>query len=190
VVITMADHPGLFSRMALALALARASVVDARTFTTSDGMATSAFWVQDRDCGAYEATDFDRLKRSIEKALRGDVAPRKALAERRRAVRKRERPFTAPTRIAFDNDASDLYTVIEVDTRDRFGLLYDLTRTLAAANANIFSAVIATYGEQAVDVFYVKDLFGLKIRQKAKQEAIARKLRAAIDRAAAEQDSA
>jgi [protein-PII] uridylyltransferase len=76
--------------------------------------------------------------------------------------------------------------VIEVDTRDRFGLLYDLTSTLAACNINIFSAVIATYGEQAVDVFYVKDLFGLKIRSSSKQQAVARKLRAAIDRAAAE----
>ena len=186
VLITMADHPGLFSRMAAAMALARASIVDARTFTTGDGMAASAFWIQNLDGGAYEPGEFDRLERSIRRALRGDVTPRKALAEKRRATRKRERPFEAPTRITFDNEASDLYTVIEVDTRDRFGLLYDLTSTLAAANINIFSAVIATYGEQAVDVFYVKDLFGLKIRTASKQQAIARRLRAAIDRAAAD----
>uniref|UniRef100_UPI002FDC99BB ACT domain-containing protein n=1 Tax=Rubrimonas sp. TaxID=2036015 RepID=UPI002FDC99BB len=186
VLITMADHPGLFSRMALALALARASIVDARTFTSVDGMACSAFWIQAREGGAYDPAQFDRLRKSVARALSGDVAPRAALTERRRAVRKRERPFEAPTRISFDNDASDIYTVIEVDTRDRFGLLYDLTSTLAAANINIFSAVIATYGEQAVDVFYVKDLFGLKIRSRAKQDAIARKLRAAIDRAAAD----
>ena len=186
VLITMADHPGLFSRMAAAIALARASIVDARTFTTVDGMATSAFWIQNLDGGAYEPGEFDRLERSVRRALRGDVAPRKALAEKRRATRKRERPFEAPTRIVFDNEASDIYTVIEVDTRDRFGLLYDLTSTLAAANINIFSAVIATYGEQAVDVFYVKDLFGLKIRAATKQQAIARRLRAAIDQAAAD----
>ncbi|TVQ53980.1 MAG: [protein-PII] uridylyltransferase [Rhodobacteraceae bacterium] len=184
VLIHMADHPGLFSRMAAALALARASVVDARTFTTADGMATSAFWIQDLEGRAYDPDDFDRLKRSIRRALKGELAPRAALAEKRRAVKKRERPFEAPTRITFDNEASDIYTVIEVDTRDRFGLLYDLTSTLADASINIFSAVIATYGEQAVDVFYVKDLFGLKVRSPAKQQTIARKLRAAIDRAA------
>jgi len=188
VMICMADHPGLFSRMAFALALARASVVDARTFTTVDGMATSGFWVQDANGGPYEPHEFHRLKRAVERALSGDLSPRHALAERRRATRRRERPFEPPTRISFDNEASDLYTVIEVDTRDRFGLLYDLTSALAAASINIHSAVIATYGEQAVDVFYVKDLFGLKIRQKAKQEGIQRRLRAAIARAAADVD--
>jgi [protein-PII] uridylyltransferase len=186
VVITMADHPGLFSRMAAALALARASIVDARTFTTVDGMATSAFWIQDPDGGAYAPEEFARLERSIQRALGGELAPRKALAEKRRATKRRERPFEAPTRIVFDNEASDIYTVIEVDTRDRFGLLYDLTSALAAANINIFSAVIATYGEQAVDVFYVKDLFGLKIRAPQKQKAIVKRLRAAIERAADE----
>jgi [protein-PII] uridylyltransferase len=160
--------------------------VDARTFTTADGMATSAFWIQDADGGAYAPDQFGRLRETIRRALSGEIAPRKALAERRRSVRKRERAFESPTRITFDNDASDIYTVIEVDTRDRFGLLYDLTGALAHANINIFSAVVATYGEQAVDVFYVKDLFGLKIRSAAKQQAIARKLREAIDSAAAQ----
>jgi [protein-PII] uridylyltransferase len=186
VLILMNDHPGLFSRMAAAMALARASVVDARTFTTGDGMATSAFWIQDLEGGAYAPDQFDRLQKTLRRALAGEIAPRAALAERRRAGRRRDRHFEAPTRITFDNEASDIYTVIEVDTRDRFGLLHDLTSALAEANINIFSAVIATYGEQAVDVFYVKDLFGLKIRSAAKQQAIGRRLRAAIDRAAAD----
>lgn len=189
VLILMADHPGLFSRMAAAMALARASVVDARTYTTADGMATSAFWIQNLEGGPYAPAQFDRLRRTIARALSGEIAPRAALAERRRGARKRERAFAAPTRIAFDNDASDIYTVIEVETRDRFGLLSDLTGVLAAGGINIFSAVIATYGEQAVDVFYVKDLFGLKIRAAAKQETIRKRLRAAIDRAAAEAEA-
>ncbi len=186
VLISIGDHPGIFSRMAAALALARAHIVDARTFTTVDGMATSAFWIQDADGGAYAADQFERLRLAIGRALSGEIAPRKALAERRRSARRRERPFEAPTRVTFDNDASDIYTVIEVDARDRFGLLYDLTRALANCNINIFSAVIATYGEQAVDVFYVKDIFGLKIRSPAKQQAIARRLREAVADAAAQ----
>jgi [protein-PII] uridylyltransferase len=59
-----------------------------------------------------------------------------------------------------------------------------LTQALAAANISIAQAVIATYGAQVVDVFYVKDLFGLKLWSKSKQDALERKLRAAIDRAA------
>ena len=86
--------------------------------------------------------------------------------------------------ITFDNDLSELYTIIEVDTRDRPGLLYDLTRTLAAANVYISSAVIATYGAQAVDTFYVKDAFGLKIFSEQRTRTLERRLREAIERGA------
>jgi [protein-PII] uridylyltransferase len=58
--------------------------------------------------------------------------------------------------------------------------LYDLTRTLAASNIYIASAMIATYGEQVVDTFYVKDMFGLKFHSKDKQATIEKKLRNAI----------
>jgi [protein-PII] uridylyltransferase len=85
-----------------------------------------------------------------------------------------------PTHITFDNDGSEVYTIIEVDTRDRPGLLYDLTRTLAASNVYIASAVIATYGEQVVDTFYVKDMFGLKFHSESKRASLEKKLRSAI----------
>jgi len=177
----MSDHPGIFSRMAGAFALAGANVVDARTFTSSNGMATSVFWVQQR--GAPLAPErHDRLKKAIHKALRGDVVAREALKPKR-GLKRRERPFEVPTAITFDNKSSDIHTVIEVDTRDRVGLLYDLTRTLAAANVNIVSAVVTTYGEQAVDSFYVKDLFGFKITSPSKQKSIETRLRDAISRA-------
>ena len=63
------------------------------------------------------------------------------------------------------------------------GLLHDLTRALASASVSISSAIIATYGEQAVDVFYVKDLFGLKITSPAKMRAIEARLREAVEAA-------
>ena len=63
---------------------------------------------------------------------------------------------------------------------DRPGLLYDLTRTLANNNIYIASAVIATYGAQVVDSFYIKDAFGLKLHAKGKQEALEKRLRQAI----------
>ena len=77
-------------------------------------------------------------------------------------------------------EASEIYTIIEVDTRDRAGLLYDLTRTLADANIYIASSVVATYGEQVVDNFYVKDMFGLKLHSTSKQKYLEKKLRGAI----------
>ena len=175
----LADHPGIFSRLAGALALVGANVRDARTYTSKDGYATPVFWVQDAEGKPYEAARLPRLQQMIDKTLRGEIIPREALKDRDK-VKKREREFRFPTHVMFDNEGSDIYTIIEVDTRDRPGLLYDLTRTLASSNISIVSAVIATYGAQVVDTFYVKDMFGLKLHQKHKQEALEKRLRQAI----------
>lgn len=175
----LADHPGIFSRLAGALALVGANVVDARTYTSKDGYATAVFWVQDGDGKPYDEARLPRLRSMIDKTLKGEVVARDALKDRDK-VKKREREFRFPTHIIFDNEGSDIYTIIEVDTRDRPGLLYDLTRTLANNNIYIASAVIATYGAQVVDSFYVKDMFGLKLHAKPKQEALEKKLRQAI----------
>jgi len=175
----LADHPGIFSRLAGALALVGANVVDARTYTSKDGFATAAFWIQDSDGHPYEADRLPRLRKMIHKTLKGEVVATEAIQSRDK-IKKRERAFKVPTHITFDNDGSEIYTIIEVDTRDRPGLLYDLTRTLATNNIYINSAVIATYGEQVVDTFYVKDMFGLKFYSEAKQKALEKKLRQAI----------
>ena len=179
----LADHPGIFSRLAGALALVGANVVDARTYTSKDGYATAAFWVQDADGHPYEASRLKRLDQMIHKTLKGEVIPAQAIRDKDK-IKKRERAFKVPTTIAFDNTGSELYTIIEVDTRDRPGLLYDLTRSLANNNVYIASAVIATYGEQVVDTFYVKDMFGLKYHSEAKQRALEAKLRTAITKGA------
>ncbi|SFL45174.1 UTP--GlnB (protein PII) uridylyltransferase, GlnD [Shimia aestuarii] len=177
----MADHPGIFSRMCGALALVGANIVDARTFTSKDGYATAAFWIQDIEGHPFEASRLPRLRQMIEKTLRGEVLTTEAIKSRD-VIKKRERAFRVPTTITFDNDGSDIYTIIEVDTRDRPGLLFDLTRTLANNNVYIASAVIATFGEQVVDSFYVKDMFGLKFHSEAKQRTLEKRLREAIEK--------
>jgi [protein-PII] uridylyltransferase len=154
--------------------------VDARTYTSKDGFATSVFWIQDGDGSPYEISRLPRLRSMIEKTLGGEVVTRDALVSRDK-VKKRESRFRFPTSITFDNEGSDIYSLIEVDTRDRAGLLHDLSRTLADLHIYIASAVIATYGAQAVDTFYVKDMFGLKIHSKPRQALIERKLREAIE---------
>ncbi|MCA0962297.1 [protein-PII] uridylyltransferase [Salipiger bermudensis] len=180
----LADHPGIFARLAGALSLVGANVVDARTFTSKDGYATAAFWIQDSEGSPYEASRIPRLRDTIRKTLMGEVRPREAILSRGK-LKKREKAFNVPTSIAFDNEGSEIYTIIEVDTRDRPGLLYDLARTLSEANVYISSAVIATYGEQVVDTFYVKDMFGLKFYTPSKQKTLERRLRTAIEDGAA-----
>ena len=175
----MADHPGIFARLAGALALVGANVVDARSYTTKDGWVTDAFWIQDADGNPYDAARLPRLRDMISKTLKGEIMAREELTSRDK-VKKRERVFRVPTHITFDNDGSEIYTIIEVDTRDRPGLLYDLARSLAESNVYIANAVIATYGEQVVDTFYVKDMFGLKYYTESKQKTLEKRLRTAI----------
>jgi len=175
----MGDHPGIFTRVVGALALVGANIVDARSYTTKDGYVTDAFWIQDAEGRPYESALLARLTKMIHRTLKGEVVARDALKSRDK-IKKREKAFRVPTHITFDNEGSEIYTIIEVDTRDRPGLLYDLARTLAESNVYIANAVIATFGEQVVDTFYVKDMFGLKYHSVSKQKTLEKKLRTAI----------
>ena len=94
----MPDHPGIFARLAGALALAGANVVDARTYTTTDGIATAAFWIQDQGGKPYESARLTRLRNAVNRTLRGEIFAREALKDKDR-IKKRERDFTVPTRL-------------------------------------------------------------------------------------------
>ncbi|MEO3434872.1 [protein-PII] uridylyltransferase [Inquilinus sp. CAU 1745] len=170
VTLVAADHPGLFSRLAGALALAGADIVDAKIFTLANGMAVDVFSVQDAgEGGAFESPDkLARLAVIVERSLSGEVRPIAELAKRKPAYPARTRVFRVQPRVLIDNDASRTHTVVEVNGRDRPGLLYDVTRAVTGLNLQISSAKISTYGERAIDVFYVKDVFGLKITHEAK----------------------
>ncbi|TWB22480.1 UTP--GlnB (protein PII) uridylyltransferase GlnD [Nitrospirillum amazonense] len=184
VTIYTADHAGLFSRLAGAMALAGGDIVDARITTMTNGMALDVFSLQG---AGPSGARFDsgekrtRLKSSVEKALAGDIKLAPELAKRASPLPSRTRVFRVPPRVLVDNKASAGYTVIEVNGRDRPGLLYDLTRALTALNLQIASAKISTYGNAAVDVFYVKDIFGLKVAHEAKLTQIRKELLAVLD---------
>jgi [protein-PII] uridylyltransferase len=175
-----ADHPGLFSRIAGALAVSGANIVDAKIMTMSNGMALDTFWVQDLAGRSFDRPDkLARLAVIFENVLTGDLKPHRELA-RPPAFPSRMQVFTVMPRVLVDNKASASHTVIEVNGRDRPGLLYELTRELTRLNLQISSAKISTYGEKVVDVFYVKNLFGHKVEQPAKLSEIQRTLEAVL----------
>ena len=158
-----ADHAGLFSRIAGALAMCSANIVDAKIMTMINGMALDTFWIQDHDGAAIERADkLARLSVALEKVLTGDVSAQREL-NRPPAIPSRTNVFTVAPRVLIDNQASRSHTVIEVNGRDRAGLLHELTRELTRLNLQVSSAKISTYGEKVVDVFYVKNLFGHKV---------------------------
>ena len=92
----------------------------------------------------------------------------------------RMKVFTVAPRALIDNKASNTRTVIEVNGRDRPGLLYDVTRALSEVGLQIASAKISTFGEEVVDVFYVKDVFGMKIEHERKLKATREALMASL----------
>ncbi|MGH7067667.1 MAG: [protein-PII] uridylyltransferase [Acetobacteraceae bacterium] len=182
VTVYTADHAGLFSRIAGALAVAGASIVDARIHTMTDGMALDTFWIQDAAGGAFDAPHrLARLSVLIEQALSGRL---KIAAEIRKVTNallgRRMRAIHVPARVVIDNHASNTHTVIEVNGRDRPGLLHDMTAAISAEGLSIASAHISTYGVRAVDVFYVKDMFGLKITNEQKLARLRECLLAAV----------
>ena len=181
------DHPGLFSNIAGAIAVSGGNIVDAKIFTMADGMALDTFWVQGRrDAPIGDPDRLARLRTNIEQAVTGRMRPMREIEDMiRKEGERRDSVFTVEPRVIIDNAASATHTVVEVNGRDRPGLLYALTRALSAEDVQIGSAQIATYGESAVDVFYIKDLFGLKIEHEAKLERIRKALLEALSSIAA-----
>jgi [protein-PII] uridylyltransferase len=177
-----ADHPGLFSRIAGALALAGANIVDAKILTLANGMALDTFLVQDRKGGAFDQPQkLAKLAVLFENVLSGRIKPHVELNEPS-AIASRTDVFTVPPRVLIDNKASRNHTVIELNGRDRPGLLFELTRGLTQLNLQISTAKISTFGEKVVDVFYVKDLFGHKVEQEDRLKIIRERLAAVFMR--------
>jgi [protein-PII] uridylyltransferase len=174
------DHPGMFHGISGAIALSGATVVDARINTMTNGMALDTISIQDAEGRAVDdARNLERLKQRIEEALRGQLRVA-AEIEKRPPMSKRVRLFSVAPRVLIDNKASNANTVIEVNGRDRAGLLYDVTGALFQLGLQILSAKISTFGEEVVDVFYVKDVFGMKIDHVEKLKQIQKSLLEAL----------
>ncbi len=182
VTVYTADHAGLFSRIAGALAVAGASIVDARIHTLTNGNALDTFWIQDASGGAFDAPHrLARLQVLIEQALSGRLGLADEIQRASRSLMgQRMRAIYVPPRVVVDNRASNTHTVLEVNGRDRPGLLHDVTAAISEQGLQIASAHVTTYGVRAVDVFYVKDVFGLKVENERKLVLLRQALLAAL----------
>jgi [protein-PII] uridylyltransferase len=183
VTVYCADHAGLFSRISGALAVAGASIVDARIHTLTNGMALDTFWIQDAAGGTFDAPHrLARLAVLIEQALSGRIRLGTEIRKMSKVLLgRRMRAIHVPPRVVVDNYASNTHTVLEVNGRDRPGLLHDVTAAISDQGLQIASAHVTTYGVRAVDVFYVKDVFGLKVENERKLAALRDALLQALD---------
>ena len=171
------DHPRLLSVIAGACAASGANIVDAQIFTTTDGLALDTIFISrafDRD--EDELRRAARVAQTIEKALRGEIRLGPLVAAKGSGDKVRDKTFSIAPDVLIDNSLSGRQTVIEVSGLDRPGLLYDLTNAISRLNLNIASSHIVTFGEKAVDSFYVTDLTGAKVTNPARQATIRRQL--------------
>jgi [protein-PII] uridylyltransferase len=172
------DREGLFYRICAGLASAGANIIDARIHTTRDGMALDNLLVLDGRGQPYrDRRQRSRLAKSVETALQSAEPPPLPSGEPPR----RSTAFDGAASVAIAERASTRTTVVEVNARDRPALLAGLAAAIHAQGHAIHSAHIATYGERAVDVFYLTRSDGKKLAPEDHEP-----LRAALLEAAAE----
>nr|WP_294848715.1 [protein-PII] uridylyltransferase [uncultured Sphingomonas sp.] len=178
VTIFTADRPGLFYRIVAALSGAGASIVDARVHTTRDGMALDNLLISDgRGKGYTDTRSRQRLAKAVEAALL--LADIDEIPTPVPATGQKADIFEVAPRVLVNEKASSRTTVVEVNAHDRPGLLARLAAAIHAEGLKLHSAHIATYGERAVDVFYLSDDQDHKVSPD-KADALRRRLLDAI----------
>ena len=179
-IVVTRDQPGLFSKIAGVLTANNLNILSARITTRADGVALDVFRVSHRRPAAMamEEERWLRVERDLERVLTGQQRHRGSWWPRRSARASPGASFVrrVATEVTVDNRSSEQYTVVDVFTQDRVGLLFAITHTLFKLGMGIHLARISTNADQALDVFYISDSSGGKV---VELEAM-RRLRAAL----------
>ena len=161
------DRSELVARIAASLSVGHLNILSADVFTRADGLVLDVF----RVCNTkFEAVTDEREMSTVEKRLKQsletetfDFTPLLAKAMKRRGFHlSQELDF--PTRLTIDNEAHPVYTLVDIQTPDRLGLLYHLLRAIGQTGVSIALSRIATQKGAAIDTFYVSELDGRKLR--------------------------
>jgi [protein-PII] uridylyltransferase len=187
-----ANRPGVFSKVAGVLAAAGLNVIGAHITTSTDDIVLDVFrisHVEPREA-ILEEHRWERVRRNLDRAIRGEIDVETLVEESRRA------PFRSPasrkgvppvaTSVVVDNEVSRDYTVLDVYTEDRIGVLFAITNCLYRLGVEIHLAKITTTLNQVLDVFYVTDGEGRKLtsadRLKEIERTLVERLQRPIDR--------
>ena len=179
------DKLGLLYDLVGTLASKNVDILDAKILTHKDGVAVDFFKVTGPDGTPITDKPFwSRVEEEIKKVVGGEKRVEELMQSRKKLmVTPKNLPYI-DSMVLLLNDVSAEHTVIETTTRDRMGLLYDITRTLGLAGIDIVSALISTEGHRAMNTFYVTDKGGKKITDPDTIEGIKRELRLVISRTA------
>ena len=175
--------PGLFSKIAGVLAAAGYNILDVQVFTTKKGIVVDSFHAQDPyPEGVSSQLRQVTVKKHIGEVLLGTTNVESLFGKYANKLPKRKTiTIATQTKVEIDNESSDDFTIIDVFTADKQGLLYVITKTIFELGLSVFSSKIATHVEQIVDVFYVKELSGHKITEPERIAEIKNRLLDAIE---------
>ncbi len=177
------DIPGLFSMITGVMAANGINILGAQIHTSNNGKVLDILQVNSPQ--GFIITDdkrWERVKEDLQLVLTGKIQVNKLVQRRQRANILMDRPKPRfPSRVDIDNIVSEDYSVIDVYTHDKIGLLYKITSTLTELGLYIGVSKISTKVDQVADVFYVKDIFGHKIASDEKLAEIKNRLLNAID---------
>jgi [protein-PII] uridylyltransferase len=178
------DRAGLFRKIAGSLSAAGLNILSAQIFSRADGVVLDTFFVTDARKGHVgNPEQRDKFDELLSKALTGEELDFHALIARQKITVPLYQAYTGeriPIRVHIDNDSSDARTVIEVESEDRLGLLYEISETLTELELDISGAKICTERGAAIDSFYVRELDGSKVSDPDRQRRVERALREAI----------
>jgi [protein-PII] uridylyltransferase len=166
---------GNFAKIAGTLAANKINILGAQIYTRNDGLAVDTLQIESME--RRPILD-ERLWQRLNEELFAVLAQGRDVPYRptRTMQTRKERAIPVPTEIAVNNRISDMYTVVDVTTQDRLGLLYLITTTFFDLGINIHLAKVSTEATRAIDVFYVTDLLGEKIFDEQAIELMQRRL--------------
>jgi len=165
------DRYGLFSKITGSMFLNRLNILEAQIHTWENGIALDTFWVEDL------TKDIERrlqqFKKDLKETLSGKVPLKDLLSKRDESngIKQKVIPRVSEE-VKINNKDSDFYTIVEVTGEDRLGILYEITQALTDHGCNIHFARISTLGNRIVDVFYVQDEWGEKIKEKNRTDQL------------------
>ncbi|MDA0836385.1 MAG: [protein-PII] uridylyltransferase [Planctomycetota bacterium] len=164
-VICTSDRLGLFAEITGTLAGAGCDIRSAQLFTRSDGVALDIFLLNDKQGRAINPNRIGELEKTFAAVFAGEKTVSELIRrQEKRLIPGRRMISLNPPRVVIDNESATSYTILEVFTHDRVGLLYRIALAISELKLDIHLAKIATDVDQVLDVFYVSDRQGNQIK--------------------------
>lgn len=181
VIVYTPDKPGLFATLCGALSAEGASIMRAYIATLPGFVAVDRFIIQNASgLPFHQVARQNDLKESLLAALAGTLDIPAKIAAYKKPITERDRVFDIPTRVDIHNDASGSDTVVELEARDRHGLLYDIACALRDEGLDLRAAKVNTQGLRVLDAFYLQTGKRKKLTDPALQARLIDALKRAV----------